>query len=313
MTGDGGPRIIYCGMFGALSRVPLAALLAAGVGVRAVVVPGEARGGRDGAVQPLTPPPGWAARPSGPTAALHRTIVELAWERGIPALAVDRLDGAAVAALAAFAPDLIAVSCFPARFPPALLALPPLGCLNLHPAPLPRGRGPAPLFWAFREGWERGGVTVHLLDEGLDSGPIVARADVALSDGLTGAELELRCAALGAELLGAAVRDLAASAASPTPQDEARATSQPWPRAADFIVTLERPARWAFNFIRGTAGWGHPHLLAVGDERFVVHAARGYDPAARLDAPIARDGDLLRVQCAPGVLTVAVATAAKRD
>ena len=72
-------------------------------------------------------------------------------------LEVGRLAGAALAAIGQYAPDLIAVSCFPFVFPPALLALPPLGVLNLHPALLPRGRGPDPLFWAFREHWPGAG------------------------------------------------------------------------------------------------------------------------------------------------------------
>lgn len=306
MTGNGGPHAIYCGMFGVLSRAPLAALLAAGVDVRAVVVP--ATGATAGRAEPrrLAAPRDWRARPASPTAILRRTIVELAWERELPVLEVARLDAGAVAALAAFAPDLIVVSCFPLRLPPALLALPPLGCLNLHPALLPRNRGPAPLFWTFREGSGRGGVTVHLMDAGLDSGPIVAQAGFDLSDGMTTAELELRCAARGAELLVAAARDLAAGTAIPAPQDEARATAYSWPAASDFAVTPDRPARWAFNFIRGTAGWDHPHLLALDSARVVVRAARGYDPDARLNAPFVRDRDALRVQCSPGVLTVAI-------
>ena len=100
------PRIVYCGMFGTLSRVPLAALLDVGYDVRAVVVP-AAPG--EPAVRQLLPSAGWAARPASFAALLRRTIVDLAWERAIPALAVGDLGMEASAAIAAHAPDLLAV------------------------------------------------------------------------------------------------------------------------------------------------------------------------------------------------------------
>jgi methionyl-tRNA formyltransferase len=176
----------------------------------------------------------------------------------------------------------------------------------LHPALLPANRGPAPLFWTFREGFTHAGVTAHLMDGGLDSGPIVAQEGFELADGTTGDELELRCAALGGEVLVAAARGLADGTLRPRPQDEARATTYPWPCADDFVITPDRPARWAFNFIRGTAGWGYPHRLVTPAGSLTVRAALAYDPAARLGAPLVREGDEVRVQCAPGVLTVAV-------
>ncbi len=298
--------VLFFGMFGPLSRAPLAALLTAGVDVRAIVVP--PRGAGTGTARPrrLARPPGWEARPRSLPALLGRTVVDLAWEHDIPVLEVGGLGGETARALATFAPDLdlIAVSCFPFRLPDALLALPRLGCLNVHPAPLPRHRGPAPLFWIFRGGSGRGGVTVHLMDRGLDSGPIVTQEGFDLGDGLTGAELELRCAALGADLLTAAIRDLAAGTAAPRAQDEAFATTEPWPRASDFVITPDWPARRAFNFIRGTAGWGHPHVIAIGGAQLTVRAAVAYDPAARLGAPFLEDTSEVRVQCSPGVLTI---------
>ncbi|MFN8515222.1 MAG: formyltransferase family protein [Chloroflexia bacterium] len=138
-------RIIYFGMFGPLSRLPLAALLDAGITIAAVVVPSQTNTSQLAPLRPLIPPPGQATRPTSFAAMLKQTIVDLAWARGIPALEVTRLaDEAVIAALAAFAPDLIVVSCFPFRFPAKLLALPRGGVLNLHPSPLPRGRGPDP-------------------------------------------------------------------------------------------------------------------------------------------------------------------------
>lgn len=318
----GAPRIVYFGMFGPLSLAPLLGLLDAGLLVCAVIVPATVSTSveRDGTLRPLRPPAARSARSRPPAKLLGKTIVDLAWERDIPAFEVAALADATVAPLRAFAPDLIAVSCFSFKFPAALLALPPLGCLNLHPSPLPRNRGPAPLFWAFREetvdGVVQGGVTAHLMDEGLDSGPMAMQEQFLVADGATGGELELRCAAVGSGLLVAAARGLADGSIAPKAQDEAQATTYPWPQAGDFIITTDRPARWAFNFIRGTAGWGQPHVVSLpreaGGGRWIARVALAYDPAARLDAPVIQeDGEngahggavVLRAQFTPGVLT----------
>lgn len=305
------PAIIYFGMFGPLSRLPFAALCAAEGDLRAVVVPPRERGtafaGMPG-VRELVPPADWSPRPVTGATLMGRTIVDLAWERGLPVLELARFDPATLTILGRYAPDLLAVSCFPLRFPPALLALPPLGTLNLHPTLLPRGRGPDPLFWAFRvsdpEQAGAGGITVHLMDGGLDSGPIVRQGRVPLTDGLRGDELELRLAARGATLLAEAVAAVATGTAQPRPQDEARATSFPLPMVTDFTITPAGSARWAFNFLRGTAGAGVPHILVVGARRWQVLMARGYEPTASLAAPFCEEGERLRVRCTSGVLEV---------
>jgi methionyl-tRNA formyltransferase len=307
MPTDPAPRIVYCGMFGTLSRVPLAALLDAGYDIRAVVVP-AAPG--EPLVRQLTPPADWTARPTSFAALLRRTIVDLAWERAIPALAVSELGAQASDAIMAYMPDLLAVSCFPHRFPSRLLALPPLGVLNLHPALLPRGRGPDPLFWAFREpDPERagaGGVTIHLMDRGLDSGPIVVQGRVPLTDGMSASELELHTAALGATLLVAAIGALVAGIADIVPQDEALSTTYPLPTEADFLIPPDQPARWIFNCLRGLIGQGPSPTLVIGTRRWPVRAALAYDPSGTLSEPYLEDGGTLQVRCASGVLTVAV-------
>lgn len=301
------PRIVYCGMFGPLSRLPLAALLERGTDLRAVVVPGEAGGP---SVRALMPPADWVARPPTLAALLGRTIVDLAWERGLPVLAINRFDGVAIDALMASSPDLLAVSCFPLRFPQRLLDLPPLGVLNLHPALLPRGRGPDPLFWAFREPDAArsgaGGVTIHLMDGGLDSGPIVAQERIALADGMTEGELTLQLAARGATLLGEASDALAAGTVHPRPQDGALATTFPPPAADDFVVTPDGSARWLFNCLRGIGGRGVPVSLIVGERCWRVRAALGYEPEAALSESYRLDGATLRVRCAPGVFIATV-------
>jgi methionyl-tRNA formyltransferase len=298
------PRILYFGMEGEFSSVPLAALLEAEIPVAAVVLPHRLpTGPGEPAMEPVPPP-----QPRGAELPLlggsPRSLAQLACDHCIPLLAAGRLAAPeCLDRLGELQPDLIAVACFPRRLPPALLALPRLGCLNLHPSLLPRYRGPAPLFWMFRAGEATSGVTVHRMTEQLDAGPVVAQEAFPIPEGIAGDALMAACAARGARLLVASVRAAARGETARQPQDEAAATYHPWPAAADFELPTTRPARWAFNFIRGVAAWGQPVIL-TGGERLPVLGALAYSLSATLPAPYIAAGSELHVQFTPGVLMV---------
>lgn len=304
------PRILYFGMDGLLSALPLRALLTAGARVVAVVTPSTAHPAATASLREL-PPPGTPDLPRR-RALAPPGIAQLAWSAGIPLLAATRLGASTtLRALAALVPELIVVSCFTQRLPPALLALPALGALNVHPSLLPENRGPAPLFWTFRDatgdGPLRTGVTIHHLTDKLDAGPIVIQEALLLPDGLTTAELEPRLAALAAALVPRAIAGLIDGSLQPQPQDEARTTAHSWPAADDFTIATDRPARWAFNAIRGATGWGAPIRLIVAGATHVVTGAVGYEPDATLPHPAEWANGILRVRCEPGVLAVTVA------
>jgi len=213
MADAAAPNVTFLGMAGAFSLPPLEALLAAGVAIREVVLPGAE-------TRPVAPRPPEGGLPVlSPYA--ERTIVHLAWERGIPIREV--------AELSALAPDVLVVVCFPRLVPRAVWSSARLA-VNIHPSLLPDNRGPAPLYWTFRLGQRRTGVTVHLLADRADAGDILAQREVDIPEGMTEAELELRLARLGGELLVQVLRDFERGQLRPTPQDESRATSHPWPR-----------------------------------------------------------------------------------
>src|SRR5215472_11713473 len=129
--------ILYLGMAGAFSAPPLAALLDAGFDVRAVVLPALVAGGSDIPAVTRRPAPATVGRRALTLlgAATEPNIVEMAVRRDLPVLEVGRLrDPAVVETLAAYKPDAICVACFSRRIPAAVLCLPRLGCLNLHPS-----------------------------------------------------------------------------------------------------------------------------------------------------------------------------------
>lgn len=312
-----GLRVVFFGMGGIFSRAPLAALLAAGVDLRAVVSPAPASISRAESGAPFVVAPS-AARP--PARALPllslapvggvgematRTVAQMAAEAGAPYLSVTRLsDPRTLAALAAFDADAFCVACFTRRLPAALLALPRLGCLNAHPSLLPDNRGPDPLFWTFHAGASHTGVTLHLMDAALDTGPILLRQRVRIEEGETEARLEARLARVAGDLMVRALGGLASGALTPFAQDDTQAAAHSWPGEDDYTIQASWSARRAYAFARGVGERGAPiGLIAADGARFRLIEPLGYDAAGALAQPWRFDGEQLALRCAPGTFT----------
>lgn len=160
-------------------------------------------------------------RPAGRGLKPHPSAVkQLALARGLALLQPAILDPAAIAEVRAARPEAIVVAAYGRLLPPALLALPPRGCLNVHASLLPRWRGAAPIQRALLAGDTHTGITIMQMDAGLDTGPmLVQEALPILPDDTTGT-LHDKLAALGARLIVSAL----ALPPHPQPQDDARAT-----------------------------------------------------------------------------------------
>ncbi len=315
-----GLRVLFFGLGGIFSRVPLAALLRAGADIRAVVTPAQPGltlgqpATTDDDVASFTrldPPPHVSTRRTltmAGAAAPPLSLRDLAAQAHAPLLSVSRLGHPlTVEALAAFEADAIAVSCFSQRLPPAVLALPRLGCLNAHPSLLPDNRGPDPLFWTFHAGATETGVTIHLMDEGLDSGPILTQTRVPVRVGETEAELEARLATLAGHQMIEALAGLASGALTPMPQHEAHATAHSWPSDEDCTIPATWPAQRAYAFACGIVQRGAPMTLITHDgRRFRLAEPLGYEPATTPAEPWRLDGDHLTMACAPGTFTCRV-------
>ena len=185
----------------------LGALLDAGHNVAGVFTQPDRRAGRG---RRLTPPP----------------VKTFAEQRGIPVFqpASLRDDADATAQLARLAPDAIIVAAYGLFLPTEILELPRLGCLNIHPSLLPKYRGPSPVVSAMLEGETTTGATVMLLDEGMDSGPILAQVERPIGGAETADALTDHLFEIGAALLTHTLDEWAAGEISPTPQNDADAT-----------------------------------------------------------------------------------------
>ena len=106
-----------------------------------------------------------------------------------------------VAQLAEFAPDVIVVAAFGQILPQSVLGLPRYGCINIHPSLLPKFRGASPVAAAILAGGEFTGVSIMLMDRGLDTGPVLARAQIAISAKDTTGSLTAKLSQIASRLL----------------------------------------------------------------------------------------------------------------
>jgi len=155
--------------------------------------------------------------------------VKLAAEaEGIPVLQPERpTDPAFVARLRELAPDVGVVVAYGHILKPELLRIPARGMVNVHPSLLPALRGAAPVEWAIMNGVEMTGVSIMVLDEGMDSGPVLLQIPHAIEPDQTGGELSAHLAEMGAQALVEALAMWEQDALRPVPQDHTRATFAP--------------------------------------------------------------------------------------
>jgi methionyl-tRNA formyltransferase len=165
-------------------------------------------------------------RPAGRGRGLAASPVkQLARARGLTVVQPASLKEAGVIEqLADFKPDVIVVAAFGQLLPKSVLELPRLGCLNIHPSLLPRFRGASPVASAILAGDEFSGVTIMLMDQGLDTGPLLARAQIPVSPRDSTGSLTAKLAWLGAGLLGEVLVGWERGELTPRPQDEAGAS-----------------------------------------------------------------------------------------
>ena len=273
------PRVLFLGMQGRFSYAPLLALLEAGIEVCAIVIPAEQSFEVElPPIQKLEQQPLSRSMLPVLNSSIHSSIFDLAQARDIPIWRVRQLSNEeTIKALTVYQPDMICVACFSKRIPRNILDIPRLGCLNVHPSLLPANRGPEPLFWTFREGSERIGVTIHLMDEGLDSGAIVAQDAIEIPDGISYSDLEELSAELGGKLLAQSVWDMYKGVAVLLIQDATKSSYHAFPRDHDFVVPVsEWNARHVYNFICGVASWGSPIVLLIGNKTIEIKKATSY-------------------------------------
>jgi methionyl-tRNA formyltransferase len=198
----------------------------------------------------LTRPPAPAGRGRAPRpSAVHVRADEL----GLPVFTPSSLRAPdALAPLAEISPDCCPVVAYGALLPPAALALPAHGWINLHFSLLPRWRGAAPVQHAIRAGDTETGSTTFRIDEGLDTGPILLQETTRIGDRETSGELLERMATSGAALLVATLDAIEDGTLSGHPQASDGATLAPRIEVEDARIDWLQPAAHIDRLIRAS-------------------------------------------------------------
>lgn len=180
--------------------------------------------------------------------------------------------------------DAAVVVAYGRILPPSFLRAPRLGCVNVHFSLLPKYRGAAPVNWAIARGERETGVTTMLMDEGLDTGPVLLQRPTVIEDGETAPRLLERLSHTGAELL---IETLARfDRIEPGAQDDARATLAPILRREDGLIDWTLDAMRVEHRVRGFQPWPNAFTTHHGRRLIVWSAeARGREAGLGDAAP----------------------------
>jgi methionyl-tRNA formyltransferase len=246
-------ELVFCGT--PQFAVPtLEALLAAGHHITLVVSQPDRPVGRDHHV-PATP------------------VKQSALSAGLPIAQPEKIhrNPEFRAQLEAIQPDAIVVVAYGRLIPPWMLALPRFGCINLHASLLPRYRGAAPIQWAIAMGDAYTGNTTMLLEEGLDTGPILLQQTVEIAPDQTATDLFPILAAKGAPLMVETLAALAGDSIHPQPQNHEGATFAPLLDREDGRMDFTaRTAAELYNRWRGFQPWPGAFTILQG-KKLIVH------------------------------------------
>ena len=213
-------------------------------------------------------------QPAGRGRGLRPSAVKQeAMARGIPVeeVATLRTDDS-VARLASYNPDVIVVAAFSHILPSRVLGLPPCGCLNVHPSLLPRHRGPSPIAASVLAGDTETGVTIMLMNEGFDTGPLLTQERLAIADVDTTGSLTESLAMLGASQLVETMDRWMRGEIASRSQDDSAATYSEKVVAKDGLLDWGEPAEILWRRVRAYNPWPGCYTMWQG-KRLKVHAA----------------------------------------
>ncbi len=274
-------RIVFMGTPD-IAATALAALLQAGHEVAAVYTRPDKPVGRK---QVMTPPP----------------VKTLALQEGLPVCQPPSLrsEGAA-GELAALRPELVVVVAYGLILPPEVLAVPKHGCINLHVSLLPKYRGAAPIQWAVINGEEETGVSIIQMDEGVDTGDVLAKRRFSIPPEATAGDVFALAAAAGGPLLVETIAAIAAGRAVAAPQ-QGEGSYAPQLNKSMAALCFEKDANTLHNLVRGCNPWPLAWFES-GGKRIKVLRARSATTGGQPGEVMATDP--LTIACGSGALVL---------
>ena len=226
-------------------------------------------------------------------------VKSLAMKHEIPVIQPSTFKSAEVAEeLASFKPDLIVVAAFGHILSRELLSSPRFACINVHPSLLPRHRGPSPIASAILSGDELTGVSIMLMDSGMDSGPVLTQEKTGIAPADTTGSLSSKLAELGAKLLLQTLPVWIKGEIEPQAQDEAQATYSKLITGEDGEIDWRLPAIGLWRQIRAYNPWPGSYTWFQG-KRLKIHEATPLE-----NLPQAKTGEVIALTELPEVVGV---------
>ena len=195
-------------------------------------------------------------RPKGRGNKLTPSPVKVtALENGIPVFQPERIRKDGVEDLRALRPDLCVTAAFGQILSKEVLDIPTMGNINVHASLLPKHRGSAPIAWAIMKGDRKAGVTTMMMDEGIDTGDMLLRAETEIGESETCGELTERLSRIGAEVLKQTLEQLVAGTLKRTPQNHEEMTYDPMLKKEMGITDFSGTAEEIRGLINGLNPW----------------------------------------------------------
>ena len=202
-------------------------------------------------------------------------------------------------------PDFIVVVAFGHIIPKNILAIPKIATLNIHGSLLPKYRGPAPIQWAIINGEKETGITIILMDEGLDTGDILLSSKIEIMPDDTSGTLHDRLAQLGADLLIQSLDSLITGKIHPVPQDHSQTTYAPLLKKNDGRLNWTMTARAIEALIRGVTPWPGAFTFHENKRLKIFKARPIFMDTPETPGTVIRGfPDELRVATGEGVLSI---------
>ncbi|TGW14991.1 methionyl-tRNA formyltransferase [bacterium NHP-B] len=228
-------------------------------------------------------------------------VHQLAKAHQLPVWTPQRFDAEALNVLTGLAPDLILVAAYGFLLPKAVLTLPPLGCINVHASLLPRWRGAAPVHHALLAGDTETGITLMYMDQGMDTGDMIATQTVPILPHTTAATLTHNLALAGKDLLTHVLPTIIQKENARTPQPTHGITYAPKITPQDYLIDWRQPAAFIERQIRTFSP--KTFFTTKDGKRFRVLTATVH-PQPHAKKPGTLMQDPLCVACGEGALTL---------
>jgi len=191
----------------------------------------------------------------------------------LPVVQVPGLkDAEALAQLADYHPDVIIVAAFGQILPKPVLEIPKYGCINIHPSLLPRFRGASPVTAAILSGDVFTGVSIMMMDSGLDTGPLLAKAAISISPQDNNSSLTGKLSLLAARLLTETLVHWLRGEIVPQPQNEAEATCCGQINKKEGEIDWELPAIDIWRRVRAFTPWPGCYTTWGGKQLKIIEA-----------------------------------------